>query len=1817
MISRGMGGSLSAWFVLALAGCGGGGGGNAVDAADTDTGGPADADGPTADAGGPTMGNHAPEIYSAPVTGATEGTDYFYGVLAEDVDGDPLTFSLTAAPTGMSIDAATGLITWRPPLGSMGAAGVTVHVEDPDGVSDDQAFTITVADGTAPPRITSTPILTAAAGALYSYAATADDPDDTLLTWNVTGPTGIAVSTAGVVTWTVPAGASGMHPVTLTVTDPAGHTDDQVYVIAVPVPGDTTPPTVVISTPAFGADVTQLTNVTGQVDDAALAGWRLEACQTWGTATCRTLTDGYAPVPALGLLGAIDPMLLADGTWEIRLTAQDAGGRTASTSIEVHVRGLGKMPALRLRFSDFDLRVGGVQVIVNRIYDGLNPTPGELGNGWRYEWQMGHGERPEPMQAGWDVQYISFPPHFESYALYDHPVRLVTEDGRMFDFLVNLQHDNSISSVHPVRPQFVDTGGTGATLRALDASFAAYSTTAYDLYLESGYVWEDLGFSATWEPAYWEVTTDWNERITFAAAGGEVVKYEDLGEGITIDLTSGTARINGTDMLALTYGADGMVASATDMSTGDTVAYARAPGGDLTQVTEVDGGVEMFTYATGSRLISYALPGLTPEVFEYDESGRVVRHVSGSGVVTLTDYDDAAHTITTRDVLGNTVVTHYDAQGRVLDVTDPFGYVTSFTYAPGMKHPATQTDALGKTWQYQYDAKDRRTQVSTPLGYVTQTTYDDQTGRVTSTTDGAGRVFSETLDASKRVTAYVLPDGTNGRTFSYPTPNTIVATDTFGYSTTEVRDGRGRLTSTTDSMGRVTTTTFDDVAHSYTVVDAEGRTTGGAVDRQGRVTSRNLGATGSFQYQYSTGSIADRIVTPDGQQVDYDKGAAGDVTAVKLNGTVAEEIRYDALGRVASRAGSSGAVSYRYDAAGRTIEVTDPSGRVTFAYDAAGRRAQAASDGGRLELYSYDDDNRVVGYEDGVGGALTLAWDGSGRLTSVTDAAGRNVGLTYDANGRPASVTYPGGVSVSRTYYPSDLDDEDALAATMTDVGGTTWSYQYDADYRMTAAAGPLGCSGSYGYDTQGRLTSVTDPLGGVTSLLWTEMGLASRTLAGGGQQTWTYDALSRPSTWTRADGSVVSYSYTDTASSMTLPSGGVYELEIDPAAATESDRGAPGGDVTMWRGENGHVAYVAQEDGGTVEMAYTPAKKIASITATTPGGTTFTTAYAYDAGGHLMAITDPAGGTTSMTYDLAGRTTRIDRPNGTSTELGYPDAFGRPSSVRHYRGATLDREYQYGYDTHGRVSSMTSPDGTFEYEYDALGRLSVERRLSGMTVVEEKTRGYDLAGNLRTLTTAAGTTTYDYDVDHRLLSATAPAGTTTYTYTGRGALTSIATPAGTTTMTYDDLDRLTQVVMPGGEQVSYRYDAAGRLRSRIDAAGERRCLILPETPRGQDDCAVTYSPAGSEAPAALVFGPQGFSSSHQPGEDRYTWGAMHEDVVAVTDSAGTVVGSASYDAWGARAATGVDLGYGYTGERQDPITGLVFLRARWYHPGLGRFLTVDPIGGDRKDPRTIAPYTYVVDDPLNRIDPTGRFFLVEALSVEAIQNILSRIQNTVQACISAKARKNLYKAVATWAARRAVDTVLSVLWEVIQAQIPGGSFEAALENVIGKYICGSFSGEWFEISVGPVEFYQPVTDCGDPKNKDPIDCSGWAPNLPLTQGIDIVVGKKLPIELKRDTKSFKPKFDQLVRYCRWAARHGYRVLIYGFVDFPDEPVHDEAAILCWGCWRAEANQLAGACGGGGWAGSIYVAFGLKDNKIGFYVPEPEKIGCTPKLKKD
>ncbi|WP_170157731.1 RHS repeat-associated core domain-containing protein [Thermodesulfitimonas autotrophica] len=73
---------------------------------------------------------------------------------------------------------------------------------------------------------------------------------------------------------------------------------------------------------------------------------------------------------------------------------------------------------------------------------------------------------------------------------------------------------------------------------------------------------------------------------------------------------------------------------------------------------------------------------------------------------------------------------------------------------------------------------------------------------------------------------------------------------------------------------------------------------------------------------------------------------------------------------------------------------------------------------------------------------------------------------------------------------------------------------------------------------------------------------------------------------------------------------------------------------------------------------------------------------------------------------------------------------------------------------------------------------------------------------------------------------------------------------------------------------------------------------------------------------------------------------------------------------------------YGFTGEQHDRETGFIYLRARYYDPETGRFMSRDPVPGTVFNPLSLNAYLYVLNNPVNLVDPSGKDWFKVGLAI-------------------------------------------------------------------------------------------------------------------------------------------------------------------------------------------------------------------------------------------
>jgi RHS repeat-associated protein len=192
------------------------------------------------------------------------------------------------------------------------------------------------------------------------------------------------------------------------------------------------------------------------------------------------------------------------------------------------------------------------------------------------------------------------------------------------------------------------------------------------------------------------------------------------------------------------------------------------------------------------------------------------------------------------------------------------------------------------------------------------------------------------------------------------------------------------------------------------------------------------------------------------------------------------------------------------------------------------------------------------------------------------------------------------------------------------------------------------------------------------------------------------------------------------------------------------------------------------------------------------------------------------------------------------------------------------------------------------------------------------------------------------------------------YASNGAGAIT----PSGSQAIAYDVFGRTVSI---GGEAFAYDGDGARVI--------ENTRVFADDDVFVEDSATLSlYVRFGGELVAKRVL--------TSPDLGTTTW--LHTNhigsVVLETNPSGAsgAYGSEQeYFPFGLPVTPGKSEIYGFTGQQQNPATGVVYLHARYYDPYVGRFLSADP-----SEPTSpgVGPnrYAYAFNDPVNAADPTG-----------------------------------------------------------------------------------------------------------------------------------------------------------------------------------------------------------------------------------------------------
>jgi RHS repeat-associated protein len=423
------------------------------------------------------------------------------------------------------------------------------------------------------------------------------------------------------------------------------------------------------------------------------------------------------------------------------------------------------------------------------------------------------------------------------------------------------------------------------------------------------------------------------------------------------------------------------------------------------------------------------------------------------------------------------------------------------------------------------------------------------------------------------------------------------------------------------------------------------------------------------------------------------------------------------------------------------------------------------------------------------------------------------------------------------------------------------------------------------------------------------------------------------------------------------------------------------------------------------LEQSYTyyPTGKVETIVSSNANGVK--AAYTYDAQNRLDTVVDarlPGANTTTYTYDPASNVATVQYPNGLTSTFTY-DALNRLTEL----STPPVADYKYTLGATGLRTNATelneatqAPGRTLQWSYDNIYRLTGET-ITGDPANNGNNNGsvsytLDPVGN-RTAATSniSGLNPISgiYNQDDQLSgesydqngNTTQTANGNQYTYDSENHLIKMANGSTVVTMQYDAFgNRVSKTVTTASGTVTTQY----LVEDDVNPTGLPQ--VVEELVNGAVTRQYTYGLQRiSENLSPAVTGNSTWTPSF------YGYDSAEGSVRFLSNAAGTVTDAYEYDAFGNqiyRSGT-TPNNYMYRAEQYDSDLALYFLRARYYNPLTGRFLSrdpgpgdddsdesdfTDPDGNDLTDPATLHKYLYTGGDPVNWVDPTGQSVAVD-----------------------------------------------------------------------------------------------------------------------------------------------------------------------------------------------------------------------------------------------
>ena len=1344
------------------------------------------------------LDNTRPTIISNPKSTAREDREYVYDAIAEDAQGDELSWSLVRGPSGLSIGVDNGRVRWTPRDDQMGSNTVTIRATDTLGAFSNQSFAIDVAFVNTPPLILSNPITQAYVGELYLYGVRGIDPDgDSVQFKTISAPTGMTISDAGLIRWTPGAADEGQtRRVVVEVSDFDGAKVLQTYDIVVQGSTNRNRPPVITSFPGFSVTTgaTYSYTVTATDPDSDAVTFSLVTRPDGMTINATTGVVTWTPTSA-----AVENVVVE---------ARDAHGAIATQGFAVSVRD-NRPPVISSTPSRTTVAGGTYRYAVNATdpdgdaltYIYLDGGPGSLMDGQgRITWNVPsdfakNGPVQIPMSAlvrdsrGAEVK--------QDYTL------TVSADTEAPKVLLQIRSGNSVST----NDANVDIGSS-VVVRVL----------ATDNVGIGGLALEVDGVSVPLNAAG-EATVPTTVLGTIVLRGRATDRSGNLGEKL------GSIKVvnSGSEQLPPTN--DPTLPPNPGPAPGDTKAplvSITSPeiGASVTNIVPIIGTIDdpenhlwyWRTYYARLDLIDVNSMDLSdPDLVQIAQgTNEVIDAEIAKFDPTKLDNDAYVILVAAFDVNGSGYVaaTIVNLEGNVklgqfnLDFTDlsiPLaGIPIQVTRSYDTRQAGREGD-FGYGWSL--GVQDARILEVAAIGASGafgngEVTFVPDKTKVYLTNPSGQRVGFTYKEAYASGAAFII--GCSFGCFYTPSfaPDPGVY-DTLTIDETSVSRG-GILGALVGGINpaKYTLTTKDGIKYRYDQSSGLEKIT----DRNGQTvtfTKSGIKHSSGTEIQFvrdHRGRIKE-VVDPDGKKIVYEYDATGDLKKVTNQSNIKSTYNYLAKPAHYLDEGFDdlGQRDFKvlYDTEGRFKEIIDALGNSVGKqnYDElASRRATVLDANGNATQLLYNERGNVLEEIDAAGNKTLREYTDPRNPdleTKIIDRRGMVTERAYDAKGNVTVIRELGPLSnplatpiVSEFAYNGNNQ-----VTSIKNASGATTSFNYDAKGNVTKIVNTVGASTSFTYDDQGRRATVTDFNGNTTTFDYDgacPCGSPHKsTNADGTYQTYEYNQfgqVTKEQTF-EANGTLVEQKQTvyDASGRVTRE---IIGASNDPLHPPTDVRKFYQGNLLDWEiivspqslNPDGSLKEspatpVAQRESRITDYEYDSADRLIRQTDAMGGIVNFR----YDAQGNRVLLQDPVGNITTWTYDTLNRVSEERDPlywvsfveaNSSLSSNALLEAVVvenrklSGASLANNQGAAHVRSF--GYDAEGNQSEVIDRNNRRrEFSYDQNGRLLTEQwfAASNGALVETITFTYDILGNMKTAQNANSKYTYGYDQLNRVTS--------------------------------------------------------------------------------------------------------------------------------------------------------------------------------------------------------------------------------------------------------------------------------------------------------------------------------------------------------------------------------------------------------------------------------------------------------------------------------